>query len=107
MQQPDFELGLAVQDKLNSTIRPLLAIDAGDIEISSVEDGHVTLTLLGSCSRCLFRASCASYTVIDRLERDFEGGSARFTVTGHSLPSERVRLLPEAERGERGPAHVH
>jgi Fe-S cluster biogenesis protein NfuA len=67
MLPSDLELGLDAQRLLNSTIRPLLNIDAGDAEVTSVVDGHVTITLLGSCGRCLFRASCAAYTVLARL----------------------------------------
>jgi len=91
MLPSDLELGLDVQRLLNSTIRPLLNVDAGDAEITSVADGHVTITLLGSCARCLFRASCASYTVLDRLESTL-GERGTFAVTGVSIPRERTRL---------------
>jgi len=49
VKQADLELGLDAQQILNSTIRPLLNVDAGDAEILSVIDGHVTLQLLGGC----------------------------------------------------------
>jgi len=91
MLPSDLELGLDVQRLLNSTIRPLLNIDAGDAEVTSVVDGHVTITLLGSCARCLFRASCASYTVLDRLESTL-GDRGTFAVTSVSVPRERARL---------------
>jgi Fe-S cluster biogenesis protein NfuA len=82
MRKADLELGLDVQQILNSTIRPLLNVDAGDAEVTEVVAGHVTITLLGSCSRCLFRASCAVYTVVDRLEEQLAGRGASFAVTG-------------------------
>jgi Fe-S cluster biogenesis protein NfuA len=82
MQQADLELGLDVQRILNSTIRPLLNVDAGDAEVTDVVDGVVTITLLGSCSRCAFRASCAAYTVVDRLEATLPGRGATFEVAG-------------------------
>jgi Fe-S cluster biogenesis protein NfuA len=91
MLQSDLELGLDVQRLLNSTIRPLLNVDAGDAEITSVVDGHVTITLLGSCGRCLFRASCASYTVLDRLENTL-GDRGTYAVTGISLAREKSQL---------------
>jgi Fe-S cluster biogenesis protein NfuA len=96
MQQSDLDLGLAVQEELNSTIRPLLGIDAGDIEIQSVESGHVELALLGSCSRCIFRANCASYTVLERLEERFEDRGATFHVQGHDVPRNQSRLVSES-----------
>jgi Fe-S cluster biogenesis protein NfuA len=93
MLRSDLELGLDVQRLLNSTIRPLLNIDAGDAEVTSVIDGHVTITLLGSCGRCIFRASCASYTVLDRLESTF-GDRGTYAVSGVSIPRDRTRLAP-------------
>jgi Fe-S cluster biogenesis protein NfuA len=93
MLPSDLELGLDAQRLLNSTIRPLLNVDAGDAEVTSVVDGHVTITLLGSCGRCLFRASCASYTVLDRLERTL-GDRGTYAVSGVSISRERSRLTP-------------
>lgn len=92
MHQADLELGLDVQRILNSTIRPLLNVDAGDAEVTDVVDGHVSLTLLGSCSRCLFRASCAAYTVVDRLDQQLAGRGATFTVAGVPSASGPHRL---------------
>lgn len=92
MLPADLELGLDVQRLLNSTIRPLLNVDAGDAEVTSVVDGHVTITLLGSCSRCLFRASCATYTVLDRLEQKLGDRGATFAVAGNSTPRESTRM---------------
>jgi Fe-S cluster biogenesis protein NfuA len=97
MLPADLELGLSVQRLLNSTIRPLLNVDAGDAEVTSVVDGHVTITLLGSCGRCLFRASCASYTVLDRLESTL-GDRGTYAVAGISIPRERSRLTPGEEQ---------
>jgi Fe-S cluster biogenesis protein NfuA len=93
MLPSDLELGLDAQRLLNSTIRPLLNIDAGDAEVTSVVNGHVTITLLGSCGRCIFRASCASYTVLDRLESTL-GDRGSYAVTGISIPRERSRITP-------------
>jgi Fe-S cluster biogenesis protein NfuA len=92
VQQADLELGLEVQQILNSTIRPLLNVDAGDAEIASVVDGHVTIALLGSCSRCVFRASCAAYTVMDRLEHGLGRRAATFSVAGTPVNREAARL---------------
>jgi Fe-S cluster biogenesis protein NfuA len=92
VQERDFELGLDVQRVLQSRIRPLLNIDAGDCEIVSVEDGHVTIGFLGSCSRCLFRANCASYTVLDVLEQRFADRGATFEVAGVRVRREKARL---------------
>ena len=92
MRRADLELGLDVQEVLNSTIRPLLNVDAGDIEITSVRDGHVTLTLLGSCSRCAFRASCAPYSVLDRLDAALGDRDATFAVSGISVDRDAARL---------------
>jgi Fe-S cluster biogenesis protein NfuA len=98
VQQADLELGLEVQQILNSTIRPLLNVDAGDAEIVSVVDGHVTIALLGSCSRCVFRASCAAYTVMDRLEQGLEGRPATFAVAGTPVNRAAARLLDSVAR---------
>jgi Fe-S cluster biogenesis protein NfuA len=97
MLQSDLELGLDVQRLLNSTIRPLLNVDAGDAEITSVVDGHVTITLLGSCGRCLFKASCASYTVLDRLENTL-GDRGTYAVAGVSLTREQTQLTAAEHR---------
>jgi Fe-S cluster biogenesis protein NfuA len=100
VQQADLELGLEVQQILNSTIRPLLNVDAGDAEIVSVVDSHVTIALLGSCSRCVFRGSCAAYTVMDRLEQGLGGRAASFAVAGTPVNREAARLLgPAASAG--------
>lgn len=98
MQQEDLELGLDAQRVLNSTIRPLLNIDAGDAEVTEVSGGHVRITLLGSCGRCAFRLSCAAYTVVDRLEEALGDRGATFEVTG--VPS--AATLPRI--GARAPA---
>lgn len=96
MQRADLELGLRVQQVLNTTIRPLLNVDAGDVEVTSVQDGHVTLTLLGSCSRCAFRASCAPYSVLDRLDDALGDGHAGYSITGLSVDRVAARLAPPA-----------
>jgi Fe-S cluster biogenesis protein NfuA len=82
VQQSDLELGLDVQRILNTTIRPLLNVDAGDAEVTEVAGGRVVITLLGSCSRCAFRASCAAYTVVGRLREALGDRGADFEVTG-------------------------
>jgi len=97
MLRSDLELGLDVQRLLNSTIRPLLNVDAGDAEVTSVVDGHVTITLLGSCGRCLFKASCASYSVLERLEDTF-GDRGTYEVAGVSIPREQTRLTATRPR---------
>jgi Fe-S cluster biogenesis protein NfuA len=96
VKQADLELGLDAQQILNSTIRPLLNVDAGDAEILSVMDGHITLQLLGGCSRCVFRASCAAYTVMDRLEAGLPGRGATFEVKGTPVNREAARSLTVA-----------
>ena len=92
MRRADLELGLDVQRLLNSTIRPLLNIDAGDIEIASVEDGHVRLELLGTCSRCCFRAACAQYTVVDRIVGELGDRAESVRVIG--VPAPKLRTVP-------------
>lgn len=98
MRQADLELGLDVQRLLNTTIRPLLNIDAGDIEITSVTDGRVELALLGACSRCCFRASCATYAVVDRIADEFGDRVASVRVLGlpvnRHAPSRRPASIP-------------
>lgn len=98
MQQSDVELGLDVQRVLNSTIRPLLNVDAGDAEVTEVTDGRVTITLLGSCSRCAFRASCAAYTVVGRLQEALASRGAEFEVAGVPSASRPARLGGGSER---------
>ena len=98
MNQADLELGLDVQRVLNSTIRPLLNVDAGDAEITEVVDGRVTIALLGSCSRCIFRASCAAYTVIGRLEEKLPDRGATFTVAGVPLAGQAASLSAATAR---------
>lgn len=98
MHEADLELGLDVQRVLNTTIRPLLNVDAGDAEITEVVDGRVTITLLGSCGRCLFRASCAAYTVVARLEQTLGDRGATFTVAGVPSASRPAPLGGAAAR---------
>lgn len=86
MNDEDLQLGLDVQRVLNRAVRPLLNIDAGDIEILDVADGHVELAFLGSCSRCVFRANCANYTVVERLRTRFADRGATFSVRGVPTP---------------------
>jgi Fe-S cluster biogenesis protein NfuA len=92
MRPADLELGLDTARLLNTTVRPLLNVDAGDIEVTSVVDGHVTLTLLGACSRCVFRAACVNYTVLDRVEQHFDGRDATFEVAGNAVNRTQSRL---------------
>lgn len=87
----DLRLGLLAQEVLNSTVRPLLNVDAGDAEIESVVDGHVTIRLLGACSRCAFRQSCAAYVVLDRLEASVDA-RASFSVAGVAVNREAAQL---------------
>jgi Fe-S cluster biogenesis protein NfuA len=99
MLESDLDLGVEVQRYLNSTIRPLLNIDAGDAEILSVTEGHVRIALLGSCSRCMFKASCVNYTILDRLESHFAGRpDATFEVVDVVTNRQAARLV-SAEEG--------
>ncbi|MFE4664653.1 NifU family protein [Streptomyces sp. NPDC056716] len=99
MRPEDLALGLNVQRLLDSTIRPLLNVDAGDIEVTSVVDGRVTLTLLGGCSRCVFRLSCASYTVLDRMQERFADRDATFEVANAPVaPRTTGRGAPDSLR---------
>jgi len=82
MQRADLELGLEVQRTLNSRIRPLLNVDAGDIEIVEVQDGHVRLELLASCSRCLLKLGCQAEMVLPVLRERFADQGATFAIKG-------------------------
>lgn|ERR1700685_681354 len=105
MLESDLDLGIEVQRFLNSTIRPLLNIDAGDAEIVSVQEGRVVIALLGSCSRCMFKASCANYTILDRLEHRFADRlGATFEVLDVATNRQGARSLSfsshlDSERG--------
>jgi Fe-S cluster biogenesis protein NfuA len=78
----DLELGLDVQRTLDGRIRPLLNVDAGDIEIVSVRDGHVRLDLLGGCARCVLKLGCQAEMVLPVLQDRFAGRGARFSICG-------------------------
>jgi Fe-S cluster biogenesis protein NfuA len=101
----DIELGIEVQKTLDAHIRPLLAVDAGDILIEEVHDGHVQLELLGSCSRCVLKIGCQAEMVIPVLRERFAEHGARFTVRGvpehlTNLESGR-RARPRGDQGAR------
>lgn len=82
MTEDDLELGVAVQRTLDGRIRPLLNVDAGDIAITGVENGHVRLELLGSCSRCVLKLGCQAEMVLPTLRERFGARGASFSVTG-------------------------
>lgn len=47
--------GLAVEERVEAVIeslRPALQSDGGDVEVVGVEEGVVTLRLVGACSGC-------------------------------------------------------
>ncbi|MTD57443.1 NifU family protein [Amycolatopsis pithecellobii] len=90
----ELALGLSVQSELNSTIRPLLNVDAGDVMITSVHDHHVTLELLGGCSRCLLSAGCISYSVLSRLDERFAADGATFEVVNAPVSNNPVLIGP-------------
>jgi Fe-S cluster biogenesis protein NfuA len=83
----DLALGLEVQRALDRAVRPLLNVDAGDVEISAVRDGRVELTLLGSCGRCAFKPACVVNRVLPVLEERFD---AHFDVRGVPRPRSLV-----------------
>ena len=56
----------AVQAVLDE-IRPLLALDGGNFELVSVEDGWVSLHALGACVGCHAQATTLSEAVEARL----------------------------------------
>ena len=41
-----------IQEIIEQQIRPALQSDGGDIELIDVEDGMVTVRLVGACSHC-------------------------------------------------------
>ncbi|GAA5078125.1 Fe-S cluster biogenesis protein NfuA [Thermocatellispora tengchongensis] len=82
MTEDDIELGAEVQRTLDSRIRPLLNVDAGDIEITSVRDGLVELELLGSCRRCLLKLGCQAEMVLPTLRSRFAARGATFSIRG-------------------------
>jgi Fe-S cluster biogenesis protein NfuA len=56
----------AVQSVLDE-LRPMLALDGGDFELVSVEDGWVSLHALGACAGCHAQATTLSEAVEARL----------------------------------------
>jgi Fe-S cluster biogenesis protein NfuA len=89
MELRDEDLAVRAQGVLNRAVRPLLNIDAGDIEITSVEDGHVHLQMIGSCGRCMFRANCVHNVVVPELVHQLQLPVDAITVRG-------VRVKPAA-----------
>ncbi|MFE9958953.1 NifU family protein [Micromonospora sp. NPDC005299] len=67
MQPHDEDLAIRAQGVLNRAVRPLLNIDAGDVEITDVTDGRISVSLIGSCGRCMFRANCVHNVVVPEL----------------------------------------
>lgn len=86
MQRRDLELGIDVQRTLNAALRPLLNVDAGDIEITSVSDGHVVLAPLGSCARCAFKPACMANRCLPLLAERFADRGATFEISGVPTP---------------------
>ena len=46
------EIEQKIKEILDDEIRPAIAMDGGDVELKSFEDGIVTLHLQGACSTC-------------------------------------------------------
>lgn len=48
----DDELTLQIKELLDTRVRPMVAMDGGDIEFDSFEDGVVFLKMRGACAGC-------------------------------------------------------
>lgn len=109
MLSADLELGIDVQRTLDGRVRPLLNVDAGDIEIVSVTGGHVQLELLGACSRCILKLGCQAEMVLPVLRDRFSDRGARFSIRGvpeHLETTQRSRFAggdPPSPRAAREP----
>ena len=62
-------------DKVNAVIderiRPVLQMDGGDIELKSIDDGVVLVTLKGHCSGCPSRRNTLNLGILDCLQEEF------------------------------------
>jgi Fe-S cluster biogenesis protein NfuA len=101
MHEADLALGLDVQRTLDRRIRPLLNVDAGDIEIVGVEDGHVRLELLGGCARCVLKLGCQVEMVLPVLRERFAERGARFSIRGVPEFLEEMGGTPRTSTGGR------
>ena len=50
--QPDDEITLQIKELLETRVRPMVAMDGGDIVFESFQDGIVYLKMHGACSGC-------------------------------------------------------
>ena len=64
------EIEQKIKEILDSEIRPAIAMDGGDVEFKSFEDGIVTLHLQGACSTCPSSTMTLKMGIENRLKAD-------------------------------------
>ena len=67
------EVEKQIIDLLDAEIRPAIALDGGDLEFKSLEDGIVTVQLQGACSGCPASTMTLKMGIESRLKEAFPG----------------------------------
>lgn len=78
-------LFMAIRDKLDARVRPMLQIHGGDLTLTGVGDGVVSLRFEGACVGCPLRPVTLAVTIEPAL-RTVEGVEA-IQVEGVRLPN--------------------
>jgi Fe-S cluster biogenesis protein NfuA len=73
----------ALEAALESEVLPGLSAHAGAMRVESLDDDHVELHFLGSCTSCYFRVSCA-VNLVEPTVRDAIGDGRELRIPGVS-----------------------
>lgn len=68
--EEDSEIVKRIKEILDSEIRPAVAMDGGDVQFESFEDGIVALKLHGACSSCPSSVMTLKMGIENRLKED-------------------------------------
>ncbi|MCH5321495.1 MAG: NifU family protein [Eubacterium sp.] len=60
-----------VQNYVESVLQPKLQGDGGWVEFVSLEDGELTLTFRGECSKCLILHRCTAW-IEEQIKKDLK-----------------------------------
>lgn len=58
-----------MEDYINTTIRPKIQGDGGEVTFQSLEEDVLTLVFQGECSKCLILDRCAAW-IAQEIEKD-------------------------------------
>lgn len=90
----------AIEKVLDEKVRPDLALHGGDISVTQLKDGVLSVRLLGQCSNCPSAMYTMESMVKEELMEAFPGLSSVELVTGVSddLIAQARKILRERQR---------